>query len=185
MIKIRKAFPADAAAIAPLMLLAMEEIIFYFMGERDRQKAIALLTYLISQPENQYSYEHIIVAEEDEKIIGQICLYPGDALEQLRAPVRAYLRKHFNRAPALGEETHAEETYIDTLAVDPAAQGRGIGKILLLYVIDLFVHRYGEVLGLLVEKDNDRAKTLYLNIGFKPTGTVHLFDKTFEHLHYS
>src|SRR5690606_23112163 len=151
MIKIRKAFPADAAAIAPLMLSAMEEIIFYFMGERDRQKAIALLTYLISQPENQYSYEHIIVAEEDEKIIGQICIYPGDALEQLRAPVRAYLRKHFNRAPAFGEETYAEETYIVTLVVVQSVLGRCIGKILLLYVVDLSVCRYSEVLSLLVE----------------------------------
>ncbi len=185
MIQIRKARPTDAKAIAPIMLTAMEEIIYYFIGEHDQQKAIAFLTHHIAQPKNQYSYEHIIVAEEDDNIIGQICLYPGDALEQLRAPILFYLHTHFKREPNIGHETQAGEIYIDTLAVSAAAQGKGIGKILLLYVIDFFVHRYGEVLGLLVDKENQKAKKLYLNIGFNPIGEVHLFGKELVHLQYS
>jgi len=185
MIRIRKAQPSDAGAIAPIMLTAMEEIIYYFIGESDRQKAIAFLVHHIAQPGNQYSYEHIIVAEEDEEIVGQICLYSGDSLEQLRAPVLSYLRMHYNREPNLGQETQGGEIYIDTIAVSPIAQGRGIGKTLLLYVIDLFVHRYSEVLGLLVDKNNPKAKELYVNMGFKPIKDVHLFGKELQHMQYS
>ncbi|HLT89270.1 MAG TPA: GNAT family N-acetyltransferase [Sphingobacterium sp.] len=185
MIQIRKALPADAEAIAPIMLTAMEDIIYYFIGEQDQQKATAFLAYHIAQPENQYSYEHIIVAEEEENIIGQICLYPGDELEQLRAPILSYLRTHFKREPNLGNETQAGEVYIDTLAVSAAAQGKGIGKMLLLYAIDLFVHRQKEVLGLLVDKENPKAKKLYLNMGFRPVRDVQLFGKELAHLQYS
>lgn len=185
MIRIRKAFPADAEAIAPIMLTAMEEIVYYLIGEQDQQKATAFLAHHIAQPENQYSYEHIIVAEEDGNIIAQTCLYPGDALEQLRAPILSYLHLHFNRTPSLGAETQAGEIYIDTISVSAAARGKGIGKILLLYVIDLFVHRQKEVLGLLVDKENTKAQKLYLKMGFKYVDDVHLFGKELEHLQYS
>lgn len=185
MLQIRKALPTDANAIAPIMLTAMDDIIYYFIGEQDLQKAITFLAYHIAQPRNQYSYEHIIVAEEDGDIIGQICLYPGDELEQLRAPILSYLHTHFKSEPNLGNETQAGEVYIDTLAVSAAAQGKGIGKILLLYAIDLFVHRKKEVLGLLVDKENPKAKKLYLNMGFKPVRDVFLFEKELVHLQYS
>ncbi|TYR32702.1 GNAT family N-acetyltransferase [Sphingobacterium phlebotomi] len=183
--RIRKALPTDAIAIAPIMLTAMEEIIYYFIGEQDRHKAITFLAYHIARSGNQYSYEYIIVAEEDGNIIGQICLYPGDALEQLRAPILSYLYTHFKRQPDLGNETQTGEVYIDTLAVSAAAQGKGIGKKLLLYAIDFFVHRQKEVLGLLVDKENPKARKLYLNMGFKPVKDVHVFGKELEHMQYS
>ncbi|PRD57516.1 GNAT family N-acetyltransferase [Sphingobacterium gobiense] len=183
--QIRKARSTDAEAIAPIMLTAMEEIIYYFIGEQDQQKATAFLTYHIAEPGNQYSYEHIIVAEEDGNIIGQICLYPGNKLEQLRAPILSYLRTHFKREPNSGNETQAGEVYIDTLAVSIAAQGKGMGKILLLYAIDLFVHRQKEALGLLVDKENPKARKLYLDIGFKPVKEVSIFGKQLVHLQYS
>lgn len=185
MIHIRKASSADAGAIAPIMLAAMEEIVYYLIGEQDRQKAIAFLEHHIAQTGNQYSYEHIFVAEEEGNIIGEICLYPGSSLEQLRAPVLAYLHTHYQRDLPLAAETQEGEIYIDTIAVSAETRGKGLGKMLLLYVIDLFVHRYHEVLGLLVEKENPKAKKLYLNMGFKPVGQVNLFEKELEHLQYS
>lgn len=185
MIKIRKARPTDADAIAPIMLTAMEEIIYYFIGEQDQQKATAFLKHHIAQPRNQYSYEHIIVAEEEGNVVGQICLYPGYMLEQLRTPILSYLQTHFKREPNLGNETQAGEVYIDTLAVSTAAQGKGIGKILLLYAIDLFVYRQKEVLGLLVDKENPKAQNLYLKIGFKPVRDVQLFGKELTRLQFS
>ncbi|PRD45445.1 GNAT family N-acetyltransferase [Sphingobacterium haloxyli] len=185
MLQIRQALPTDANAIAPIMLMAMEDIIYYFIGERHQQKAITFLAHQIAQTGNQYSYEHIIVAEEDGSIIGQICLYRGDALEQLRAPILSYLNAHFNRELNFGNETQAGEVYIDTLAVSAAARGKGIGKILLLYAIDLFVYRQKEVLGLLVDKENPKAQKLYLNMGFKPVRDVELFEKELTHLQFS
>lgn len=185
MIRIRKATPADATEIAPIMLSAMEDIIYYFIGKNDKKEALHFLTRHIRRPSNQYSYEYIFVAEADGQLVGQICLYPGADLQRLRHPVLLDLASTYDRTLKLPAETQSGEVYIDTIAVSPGYQGRGIGKMLLLYAVDLFVKRNQQVLGLLVNLDNPLAKKLYLNIGFTIVNRVHIFGAEMEHLQYS
>lgn len=185
MLEIRKAKSSDAAQLAPIMLLAMEEIVYYFLGETNKEKAIAFLEEHISKTSNQYSYENIIVAEENGVILGQLCLYPGSELEQLRTPILAHLEREYNNLLELEKETQEGEIYLDTLAVSPTAQGKGIGKMLLLYAIDYYVTVRKQTLGLLVDKDNPDAKKLYLKIGFKPVRELFIFEKEMEHLQYA
>lgn len=183
MVTFRPAEAIDAAKIAPIMLLAMEDIVYYFIGERNLQKAVDVLAYFIAQPGNQYSYANILIAEEGNEILGQLCLYDGGELEQLRQPILDYLKKEFQvEVPSLEMETQAGEIYLDTIAVSTNAQGKGIGKKLLQYAIDKFVVDQGKTLGLLVDKDNPAAKKLYLNIGFKIVNEVQIFQKEMEHL---
>lgn len=186
MIICRPAQREDAPKIAPIMLLAMEEIVYYFMGERNAEKAIALLTVFIERTDNQYGYNHIIVAEEEGEILGQLCLYDGARLEELRQPILDYLEATYAvTLPSEDKETQAGEIYIDTIAVSPKAQGKGIGKLLLRYAIDTYVQERGKTLGLLVDEDNPAAKRLYLNMGFVIVKPVYIFQKNMEHLQYS
>lgn len=185
MIEIRKAVAKDAAQIAPIMLLAMEEIVYFFLGENNKEKAIAFLEEHIAKPANQYSFENIIVAENDGVISGQICLYAGAELQKLRTPILRYLEEKYDNLLDLEKEAQDGEIYIDTLAVSPDAQGKGIGKMLLLYAIDYYVTMRQQVLGLLVDKENPDAKKLYLKIGFKAVGHLEIFEKEMEHLQYS
>ena len=53
---IRKAIPKDAKEIAFCMLLAMEDIVYTFIGENSTEKALTFLESLIIQKSNQYSY---------------------------------------------------------------------------------------------------------------------------------
>lgn len=184
MIHIRKARPEEAQALATLMLHAMQDIVFYFIGEADTQKAHAFLTSLIRKPGNQYSYENILVAEEDGILLGQLCCYPGADILQLRAPVLNVLANEYGHHidPAL--ETQAGEVYVDSLAVSPLARGKGIGKILLLYAIDLYCKQQDGILGLLVDQENPRAKKLYLQIGFREVEQKNIFGKEMLHLQY-
>lgn len=183
MLTFRPAEAHDAAKIAPIMLLAMEDIVYYFIGERNLQKAVDVLTYFIAQEGNQYSYTNILVAEEDQEILGQLCLYDGGQLEQLRQPILNHLKEVYQvEVPSAEYETQAGEIYIDTIAVSANAQGKGIGKQLLQFAIDKFVHNQGKTLGLLVDKDNPAAKKLYLNIGFKIVNELQIFKKEMEHL---
>lgn len=184
MITCRPAKASDAKAIAPIMLLAMEDIIYYFIDHFDKQEATSLLEHFISIPNNQYSYQHIIVAEEDGKIVGQLCLYPGGQLDVLRKPVMDYLKEKYNRILPTEDETQEGEIYIDTIAVSADAQGKGIGKKLLQYAITTFVEQQGETLGLLVDRENPAAKKLYLNIGFAVIKDVSIFGKEMDHLQY-
>jgi len=184
MIQIRKAQSTEATEIAKLMLLAMRDIVYSFIGEENEQRAIRFLQSMISKKGNQYSFENIVVAEHDSILIGQICCYPGKDVFQLRKPILAELAQNYGRKIDLELETQAGEVYIDSLAVSPLARGRGIGKMLLLYAIDRYCKRQNSLLGLLVDRDNPNAKKLYLQLGFREGGRKHIFGKEMFHLQY-
>jgi hypothetical protein len=83
---IRKAKPQDCSAIAPLIFLAMEDIVYVFIGESDKKKAINFLEQLIAEEQNQYSYENCWVLTAQQEIIAVACVYDGAMLYELRKP---------------------------------------------------------------------------------------------------
>src|SRR5688572_30392956 len=97
MITIRKARVSDAEAIASCLLLAMESIIYKFIGEENEEKAGAFLTYLVKRENNQYSYQNCWVVEEGNKIIAAANIYDGARLIELRYPVLEYLKNQFGK----------------------------------------------------------------------------------------
>ncbi|TJZ52482.1 GNAT family N-acetyltransferase [Sphingobacterium olei] len=179
---IRNARPQDADAISQLMLLAMEEIIYDFICQRNKQEALNFLAYFIRLESNQYSYQNILVVEDANVIIAQVCLYPGKDLLALRKPIIAYLLENYGHNLKPENETQEGEIYLDTLAVSTLEQGKGIGKILLQFVIDKYVYIEKQRLGLLVDKINPNAKSLYLKLGFEVQTNLLIFGKEMEHL---
>ena len=183
-IVIRKATPNDSEAIAGYLLLAMEDIVYKFLGTNDYNQALKFIRYFVSNENNQYSYQNCWVTEEAGIIIAAVNLYNGARLRELREPVIQYVRKHFNKDFNPEDETQPGEYYIDTLGVDPAMQGKGVGSHLLKFLIDEYVLRQKCALGLLVDEENPVAKKLYLKLGFKVVGRKFLAGKPMEHLQY-
>ncbi|MCL7987904.1 GNAT family N-acetyltransferase [Sphingobacterium sp. lm-10] len=181
-VQIRKATPEDASRLATILRLAMAEVVDYLIGSKEEEKAIKFLTYLIAQPDNQYSYENIWVAEVDGDILGQACLYDGTDLNRLRTPVLEFIHQQYQHSPDVFDETASGEIYLDTIAVASHAQGMGIGKLLLQHIIDFYVRQRKATIGLLVDKENPKAKSLYLNTGFSKISEKSLFGKQFDHL---
>ena len=179
---IRKAGVEDADAIAALLLLAMEDIIFQFIGKEDRGAARNFLRYFTFNEANQYSYENCWVAEMDGEVVAAVNLYDGSRLHALRKPVMDYIRSQFGQEMQPEDETQAGEYYIDSIGVRPDQQGRGIGTKLLLFLIDEYAGRRSQTLGLLVDEENANAKRLYLSLGFKIVGRKILLGKVMEHL---
>lgn len=64
----------------------------------------------------------------------------------------------------------APEAELLTLAIDPPAQGRGLGRIALETAIVLAAERGAETMFLEVAEDNAPARTLYEKLGFAETG---------------
>ncbi len=179
--KIRKATLNDAEHIATYLLLAMEDIVYRFIGEKDHAKAKAFLLYFAKREDNQYSYQNCWVAEDGE-VMAAVNLYDGAKLDQLRRPVLEYIKMHYNKEPKPEDETQAGEYYIDSLGVNPNYQGKGIGSKMLQFLIDAYVHKHKQTLGLLVDEENPNAKRLYLKLGFKAVGKKVLVGKNMEHL---
>jgi ribosomal protein S18 acetylase RimI-like enzyme len=182
MILIRKADVNDAVSIAPYLFLAMSEIVYSFIGDENPEKGREFMLHFVKKDNNQYSYQNCWVAEDNMKVVAAVNLYNGALLSELRQPIIEYLKNNFNKDFNPEDETKAGEYYIDSLAVNPEQQNRGIGTKLLKFIIDEYVTRNNKTLGLLVDDDNANAKRLYLKLGFKSTGKRVLFGKNMEHL---
>ncbi|WP_291144219.1 GNAT family N-acetyltransferase [Flavobacterium sp. UBA7680] len=182
---IRKANISDSKYIAPILLLAMEDIIYKYMGKKDHDSALELVSYFTAREGNQYSYENCFVAESDNEIIGAFSVYNGADLRELRAPIIEYVHLNFNPDFYLEEETQAGEYYIDSVGINPKHQGKGIGSKMLQFLIDEYVHKNKLTLGLLVDEDNPMAKSLYLKLGFKVVDKKTLVGKKLDHLQIS
>lgn len=185
MIQVRKATLEDAKVIAPIKALAMLDILYYFIGQENLQEAVLFLQRLIATERNQYSYENIIVAHHGDEILGQACLYPGENLATLKESVSKLLWDQYKRKIEDDEETQEGEIYLDSIAVSPNAQGQGIGKILLSHILEYYVEKNRKTVGLLVDKTNPKAKSLYLNVGFQIVGQKQIFGHEMEHLQYA
>ncbi|WP_164112643.1 MULTISPECIES: GNAT family N-acetyltransferase [Sphingobacterium] len=181
---IRKAKKEDAPQIAELMILAMTEIVYQFIGQEDLEEGKRFLCDLIQKQNNQYSYQYIFVAENDDEIMGQICLYPGGQLRTLRQPVLDRIKENYHIDYQPADETQEGEIYIDTIAVSPQAQGKGIGRFLIEFVIKEFVNKRKDTLGLLVDCDNPNAKRLYEKMGFVVKNNLSVFGKKMDHMQY-
>lgn len=181
-IKIRKANREDSAAIATYLLLAMEDIVCEFIGQKDANKAKAFLIHFIQQEQNQYSYQNCFVAEDDHQIIAAVNIYDGSQLKALRIPISQYIKANFKTDFNPEDETQTGEFYIDSLGVNPNQQGKGIGATLLQFLINYYVTQNGQTIGLLVDEENPKAKKLYLKLGFKPAGQKILVGKRMQHL---
>lgn len=179
---IRKAAQDDADAIVGYLFLAMQDIVFSFIGEQAPRKATDFLRHFVERENNQYSYQNCWVVEFEGEIIAAVNVYDGAELQHLRAPVISYLQQYHNVVFKPEDETQAGELYIDSLGVSPKQQGKGTGSKLLQFLIRELVANKNQTLGLLVDKENPGAKKLYLKLGFKPVGMKTLMGKLMEHL---
>lgn len=181
---IRKAKFEDSKAIAPLMMLAMKDIVFQFIGENSTEKASEFLETLIHEKANQYSYENCWVMESKDQIIAVANIYDGAKLQELRMPVAETIKLRFHRDFNPEDETQAGEFYIDCIGVNPDQQGKGVGSKILQFLIDEYVHKKNKTIGLLVDNDNPNARKLYLKLGFEVMGEKTLTGKKMEHLQF-
>jgi len=163
-------------------MLAMDEIVFQFIGDHSVEKSINLLDKLVPQPSNQYSFENCWVVEVDDEVVAVANIYDGEELQKLIVPVAETIKLMFKKEFNPENETQAGEFYIDCIGVRPDWQRKGIGSYLLNFLINEYVKVKHETIGLLVEKDKPDAKRLYLSLGFKKVGEMMLVGKPMEHL---
>jgi len=181
---IRKAKPEEYNAIAPYIMLAMNDIIYRFIGEDSFERAVQFLNSLVQEKGNQYSYENCWVVEAENEIVAAAIVYDGSSLHELRKPVTDTVKSMFKRDFHPEDETQAGEYYIDCVGVNPTKQRQGIGSKVFQFLISEYAYKNDKRLGLLVDQDNPEATQLYLKLGFEIVGEKILVGKKMYHLQF-
>jgi ribosomal protein S18 acetylase RimI-like enzyme len=164
---IRTAKPTDAEAVVPLIIQAMGKLANKLTNTADEEVIKEIFTHFFKQQGNQYSYENTLVFEEAGKVLGSINAYDGAKLNDLRKPFMAYLAEHHQAGNNnQGSETQSGEFYLDSISVNPQAQGKGIGKQLIKAGINWGKKLGHHSIGLLVEQNNKNALKLYEKTDF-------------------
>lgn len=79
-------------------------------------------------------------------------------------------------------EAHLDEWYIDTVSVDSAYQGKGIGSKIFEYAEEIVASTGGGKLSLNVDTDKDGAIRLYRRLGYSITEPWTIIGEPFHHM---
>lgn len=180
--QIRKATFNDSEGIVDLILLATKDVVYSYLEDNNYNNARAFMQYWAQRKNNLYSYQNCWLVEKNGKITAVANIYNGARFKELRRPILQYLKEKHNRILNPEDETKAGEYYLDTLAVDTKMQDKGTGTRMLNFLINEYVIKQQQALGLLVDIKNPKAKQLYLKLGFKPDGKKTLLGIPMEHM---
>lgn len=184
---ISPAIPEDAGFIADVVLGAIgEEHTLHMAGAPERVPLVhKVFKRLAARKDSQYSYCNTIVARTpDGKLAGAAISYDGARLRELR---RAFIEE---ANAILGwnlteeqftDETSPDELYLDSLMVLPEFRGNGLGSKLISATREK-AREAGKPLGLLVDFENPKARSLYSSIGFVSAGIRPFAGKDMEHM---
>lgn len=165
----------DAALIAWAVMTALgDELCESFTSENQTLEDVRrLFTACAESDDSQYSWKNALVAVDDNGTrMGVIVAYDGARLHELRKRfLDEFEKMHgFRIDEHMTDETSADEYYLDSLAVLPEYRGRGIAGKLIAAASRRGRETTGKRSGLLVDKTNHRAHTLYSKLGFEEKG---------------
>ena len=186
-LNIAPATRAQASEIASLIMLAMNHDCCrnFAAPNHTLDDFHRMMTQLVEMDESLYSYRNTLVAITSEGDLAGICTtYDGNDFLRLRTSFVEAARQHLERDfSTMAEETSAGEHYIDSLAVKPEHQGKGIATALLRAVIERVGGR--QPVALLVDQGNPLAEKLYERIGFRTVGDTTWGGHAMHHMQFT
>ncbi|MBO7049623.1 MAG: GNAT family N-acetyltransferase [Bacteroidaceae bacterium] len=176
MITIRRATVADARFIAENVLRALH------IEETD-ERHIEHLAGISRREDTLYSWRNATIALCDGVPAGLMVAYDGTRYRQMRditfPMIRMYVGDDYHQ---MDDEASPGEYYLDSLAVLPQYQHKGIASAL---IKEMFRQRDEAGIPLAtiaVDPDNDTAYRLYTRHGFRHEGQISVFGTTYDRL---
>ncbi|PLS16999.1 N-acetyltransferase [Bacillus sp. M6-12] len=163
---IRNAKPVDAEAAAVLILSAIKDIAEALTGETAELEILRVLRDYFKREKNRLSYRNSIILETKGEIAGIVIAYHGSEAEQLDAPIRSRLKQKMQNA-VVDKEAEVTDYYLDTLCVAHQHRGKRMGTMLIAAAEEKGRRLGYATIALNVEKDNERARSLYSRLGYK------------------
>ena len=183
---IRLATKEDGQVIAPLILVILKDMELPLLDIVSEEDLLAILSEAVSEPTYRYGYERGIVYEVNGEIAGVAFGYPNEDEPQIDVPLKKILKKFGvpeDTQLFIDLETMSDEWYLDSISVNEAYRGTGIGTKLLDALPEVAKREGKKVIGLNVDQKNPEAKKLYTRKGFNKVGEMMLSGHLYEHMH--
>lgn len=166
-VRIRRATPADARALAELMNIAGEGLPAHLWAGMTEPggDVMDFGSRRVAQPEGGFSYTNAHVATVSGSIAGMLLGYrlpdQPEPVPECPPVVRPLLEL---------EGTAPGSWYINGVATTPAHRGQGIGYGLMIFAETLARKTGAKSLSLIVAEGNVRARALYERLGYEVLG---------------
>ncbi|MES9684473.1 GNAT family N-acetyltransferase [Bacillus sp. AFS001701] len=180
---IRIAKKEDAKQIVPLIVQAIEDIVFMLTGTSSYEQATPILEYYVQSEQNRLSYHNCLVKEIEGKVVGVIIAYHSLELSVLDREMLEIISRNLNiQDVKVDKEADDEDFYIDTLSVNPDYQGKGIGTELLEGLLSFAKNKGIARVSLNVDQDKPSARRLYEKVGFKYEKVRFILNHSYDYL---
>lgn len=180
-LRLRQAMPEDAKAAAPLIVNAIGEIANHMTAEQEQEAVLEKVEAMVRGEHTRHSYRFTYIAEMDGAVAGLLVLYHGSKAEALDRYLYNELKKR-GHDRTIEAEAHLDEWYIDTVSVDPAFQGKGIGSALFRHAEELVAKTGGGKLALNVDIGKEGAIRLYHRLGYAIAEPWSIIGEPFHHM---
>ncbi len=181
-ITIRQAQPADAEQAAPLIIDAIGDIAKRMTGETEWDKVEQELCVLFKREDNRHSHLYTYIAELNGKVAGVMVLYAGSDAPKLDQNLSEWLANKGAANSEVDAESLADELYIDTVCIDLAFRGKGIGTRLFDYAEEVARQKNSKKLSLNVEIEKEPAIRLYKRLGYEIVSPWTIIGEPFHHM---
>jgi len=182
---IREATPDDAGQIAPLINLIYDEMQLDELEDVPEGDLLKVIRAAYQLPTYLSGMATTVVAEINQRIVGVAFGYPDKNEDHVDAILTKISQrvKSFQTQPLIPDsEAFNNEWYLDSIAVDPNYQGKGIGSQLLKALPRLVKNSGLSTIGLNVDFANLGAKRLYQGHDFETVGTMMIGDHHYYHM---
>ena len=180
-IRLRQARPEDGTAAAPLIVNAIGDIANHMTAQQEPQMVLDKISNMIRGKNTRHSHRFTYIAETRNALAGVLVLYHGSEAEALDRFLYDELRKSGHER-TIEREAHLDEWYIDTVSVDTAFQGNGIGTALLRHAEKVVSAKGGGKLALNVDTGKEAAIRLYQRLGYTISEPWTIIGEPFHHM---
>ncbi|MQS76821.1 GNAT family N-acetyltransferase [Companilactobacillus halodurans] len=183
---LRYARKEDADQILPILFQIFDEMELDVFKEVGDKKMAEVIKEGFFQPGYRYGLENILVNEIDGKVVAIMVGYPEELEDNIDAPLIKIMHKHGIKENNLFNDKEAwpGEWYLDSFAIAPEYQGKGIGTKTMEEFIDVVKKRGEKILSLNVDVTNEAAKHVYDKTGFKKVGQLYIGSHLYDHMQY-
>ena len=179
---IRKAKLEDMDKVIELTFLALGDYRYVITGYDDDALVKKKFEEFFVSDKGCYSYENFIVADHNEQVVGSLNYYDCYDIAEMHKYMIESVRKHAPKMTKFEIECEPEELYLDTIAVDPAYQGRGIAKKLINFAEKRGREKGFAVMSLIVLEKKEKAYWLYRRMSFREMGQKEIYGDSYKYM---